>query len=245
MLERNKFLAGIFVALLSLNLFGSSAEAATDAEKEEARMWGGFRDKVSCTVEGSVTSNITTGEQVVVKEVVVPVYRYPFLFIWDDWYHWGRWHHHHHVYRHPRPPHPHIGRPPVHRPPRPHISRPPVHRPSRPHISKPVPRPPRPSISRPASRPNKPAIVKPAPRPGRQEHIGRPTAKPTRPAISRPSARPGGNRPVMRPAPKPRPQVKSAPRSRDEQMIFQERGPRGGGARHHGGRNGSRPPRRG
>ena len=90
MLERNKLLAGIFVALLSLNLFGSSAEAATDAEKEEARMWGGFRDKVSCTVTGSTAmTTTTTTEKVVVKEVVVPVYRYPFLFIWDDWYHWG------------------------------------------------------------------------------------------------------------------------------------------------------------
>lgn len=190
MLERKKLFAGLFVALLSLNLFGSRVEAATDAEKEEARMWGGFRDKVSCTIEGStVTMTETTTEKVVVQEVVVPVYRYPFLFIWDDWYHWGRWHHHHHhVYRHPRPP-------------RPHISRPPVHRPPRPHISKPAPRPPRPSISRPAPRPHKPAISKPAARPGA--------------------------------------------RSRGDEMIFQDRGPRGGGARHHGGgRPGGRPPRR-
>lgn len=215
MLERKKLLAGIFAAFLALNLCGSKVEAATAAEKEEARMWGGFRDKISCTVEGSAVVT----DKVVVKEVVVPVYTYPFLFIWDDWYHWGRWHHHHHHVWH-RPP----------RPPRPHISRPPVHRPPRPHIGKPAPRPPR------------PAIGKPAPRPGNPERIGRPAGKPPRPSISRPASRPGGNRPVMRPAPKPRPQVRSAPpRSRSDEMIFQNGGPRGGGARHHGG---GRPGRR-
>lgn len=197
MLERKKLVAGIFAALLALNLYGTKVEAATDAETEGARMWGGFRDKISCTVEGSVANTTTTTkETVIVKEV--PVYRYPFLFIWDDWYHWGRWHHHHHVWH--RPP----------RPPRPHISRPPVHRPPRPHVGKPIPRPPRPAISRPASRP-------------------------------------GGNRPVMRPASKPRPQMRSAPsRSRNEEMIFQNGGPRGGGARHHGGGrpSGARGPRR-
>ena len=56
MLERKKLLAGFFVALLSLNLCGSSAEAATYAEKEEARMWEGFRDRVSCTVDESVAA---------------------------------------------------------------------------------------------------------------------------------------------------------------------------------------------
>ena len=221
MLERKKFLAGLFVAFLSLNLFGSSVEASTAAEKEEARMWGGFRDKISCTVEGSVANTTTTTkETVIVKEV--PVYRYPFLFIWDDWYHWGRWHHHHHVWH--RPP----------RPPRPHIGRPPVHRPPRPHIGKPIPRPPRPGISRPAPKP-RPHISKPASRPGRPA-ISKPAGRPNRPAISRPDSRPGGNRPVMRPAPKPRPQMRSAPpRSRGDEMIFQNGGPRGGGARHHGG----------
>lgn len=183
MLGRKKLLAGFFVALLSLNLFGSSAEAATSAEKEEARMWGGFRDKVSCTVDASVAEKIiTTKETVIVKEV--PVYPYSFLFIWDDWYHW---HHHHYVWHRPaRPPRPHIGRPPVHRP--------------------------------------------------------------NRPAISRPSGRPGGNRPVIKQAPKPRPQVRSAPsRSRNDEMIFQNGGARGGGARHHGGGrpSGGRAPRRG
>lgn len=184
MLERKKLFAGIFAALLALNLYGTKVEAATDAETEEARMWGGFRDKISCTVEGSVASTTTTTkETVIVKEV--PVYRYPFLFIWDDWYHWGRWHHHHHHVWH-RPP----------RPPRPHISRPPVHRPPRPHIGKPIPRPPRPGISR--------------------------------------------------PAPKPRPQMRSAPpRSRNDEMIFQNGGPRGGGRHHGGGRpGGARGPRR-
>ncbi|MBO5167913.1 MAG: hypothetical protein J6B49_02310 [Phascolarctobacterium sp.] len=207
MLERKKLFAGIFAALLALNLYGTKVEAATEAETEEARMWGGFRDKISCTMEGSVANTTTTTkETVIVKEV--PVYRYPFLFIWDDWYHWGRWHHH--VWH--RPP----------RPPRPHISRPPVHRPPRPHIGKPIPRPPRPGISRPAPKP-RPHISKPAPRPGR-------------PAISRPASRPGGNRPVMRPASKPRPQMRSAPpRSRNDEMIFQNGGSRGGGARHHGG----------
>ena len=137
MLERKKLFAGIFAALLALNLYGAKVEAATDAETEEARMWGGFRDKISCTVEGSeANTTTTTKETVIIKEV--PVYRYPFLFIWDDWYHWGRWHHHHHVWH--RPP----------RPPRPHISRPPVHRPPRPHIGKPIPRP---GISRPAPKP--------------------------------------------------------------------------------------------
>ena len=210
MLERKKLFAGIFAALLALNLYGTKVEAATDAETEEARMWGGFRDKISCTVEGSVASTTTTTkETVIIKEV--PVYRYPFLFIWDDWYHWGRWHHHHHHVWH-RPP----------RPPRPHISRPPVHRPPRPHIGKPIPRPGRPTISKPAGRPN-------------------------RPAISRPASRPGGNRPVMRPASKPRPQMRSAPpRSRNDEMIFQNGGPRGGGVRHHGGGRpgGARGPRR-
>lgn len=210
MLERKKLFAGIFAALLALNLYGTKVEAATDAETEEARMWGGFRDKISCTVEGSVANTTTTTkETVIIKEV--PVYRYPFLFIWDDWYHWGRWHHHHHHVWH-RPP----------RPPRPHISKPPVHRPPRPHIGKPIPRPPRPGISKPAGRPN-------------------------RPAISRPASRPGGNRPVMRPASKPRPQMRSAPpRSRNEEMIFQNGGPRGGGTRHHGGGRpgGARGPRR-
>ena len=210
MLERKKLFAGIFAALLALNLYGTKVEAATDAETEEARMWGGFRDKISCTVEGSVASTTTTTkETVIVKEV--PVYRYPFLFIWDDWYHWGRWHHHHHHVWH-RPP----------RPPRPHISRPPVHRPPRPHIGKPIPRPGRPTISKPAGRPN-------------------------RPAISRPASRPGGNRPVMRPASKPRPQMRSTPsRSRNDEMIFQNGGPRGGGARHQGGGRpgGARGPRR-
>ena len=221
MLERKKLFAGIFAALLALNLYGTKVEAATDAETEEARMWGGFRDKISCTVEGGVANTTTTTkETVIVKEV--PVYRYPFLFIWDDWYHWGRWHHHHHHVWH-RPP----------RPPRPHISRPPVHRPPRPHIGKPIPRPPRPGISRPAPKP-RPHISKPAPRPGR-------------PAISRPASRPGGNRPVMRPASKPRPQMRSAPpRSRNDEMIFQNGGPRGGEVRHHGGGRpgGARGPRR-
>ena len=190
MLERKKLFAGIFAALLALNLYGTKVEAATDAETEEARMWGGFRDKISCTVEGSVANTTTTTkETVIIKEV--PVYRYPFLFIWDDWYHWGRWHHHHHHVCHRQP-----------RPPRPHISRPPVHRPPRPHIGKPIPRPPRPGISRPAPKP-RPRISKPAPRPGR---------------------------PVMRPAPKPRPQMRSAPpRSRNDEMIFQNGGPHGGG----------------
>lgn len=193
MLERKNLFAGIFAALLALNLYGTKVEAATDAETEEARMWGGFRDKISCTVEGSVANTTTTTkETVIIKEV--PVYRYPFLFIWDDWYHWGRWHHHHH-----------------------HV----WHRPPRPGISRPAPKP-RPQISKPAGRPN-------------------------RPAISRPASRPGGNRPVMRPAPKPRPQMRSAPpRSRNDEMIFQNGGPRGGGARHHGGGRpgGVRGPRR-
>jgi hypothetical protein len=50
----------------------------------------------------------------------------------------------------------------------------------------------------------------------------------------------------MRPASKPRPQMRSAPpRSRNDEMIFQNGGPRGG-ARHHGGRpSGGRGPRRG
>ena len=83
MLERKKLFAGIFAALLALNLYGTKVEAATDAETEEARMWGGFRDKISCTVEGSVANTTTTTkETVIIKEV--PVYRYPFLFIWDD-----------------------------------------------------------------------------------------------------------------------------------------------------------------
>lgn len=221
MFERKNLLAGFFVALLSLNLCGSSAEAATSAETEEARMWGGFRDRVTCTVDESVAAEYKVKETVVVNQVVVPVVRtYPFLFIWDDWYHW---HHHHHVWH--RPP----------RPPRPHISRPPVHRPPRPHIGKPIPRPPRPGISRPAPKPGRPTISKPA-------------GRPNRPAISRPASRPGGNRPVMRPASKPRPQMRSAPpRSRNDEMIFQNGGPRGGGARHHGGGrpSGGRPPRRG
>ena len=196
MFERKNLLAGFFVALLSLNLCGSSVEAATSAEKEEARMWEGFRDRVTCTVDESIAAEYKVKETVVVNQVVVPVVRtYPFLFIWDDWYHW---HHHHHVWhRPPRPPHPHISRPPVHRPPRP-------------HIGKPIPRPPRPGISRPASRP-------------------------------------GGNRPVMRPASKPRPQMRSAPpRSRNDEMIFQNGGSRGGGRHYGGGRpSGGRPPRRG
>ena len=221
MFERKNLLAGFFVALLSLNLCGSSAEAGTSAEKEEARMWGGFRDRVTCTVDESVAAEYKVKETVVVNQVVVPVVRtYPFLFIWDDWYHW---HHHHHVWH--RPP----------RPPRPHISRPPVHRHPRPHIGKPIPRPPRPGISRPAPKPGRPTISKPA-------------GRPNRPAISRPASRPGGNRPVLRPASKPRPQMRSAPpRSRNDEMIFQNGGPRGGGARHHGGGrpSGGRPPRRG
>ena len=50
----------------------------------------------------------------------------------------------------------------------------------------------------------------------------------------------------MRPAPAPRPQVKSAPRSRGDEMIWQDRGSRGGGRHHGGGRpSGGRPPRRG
>ena len=166
MLERKKLFAGIFAALLALNLYGTKVEAATDAETEEARMWGGFRDKISCTVEGSVANTTTTTkETVIVKEV--PVYRYPFLFIWDDWYHWGRWHHHHHHVWH-RPP----------RPPRPHISRPPVHRPPRPHIGKPIPRPGRPVISKPAGRPNRPAISRPASRQGGNRPVMRPAPKP-------------------------------------------------------------------
>ena len=220
MFERKNLLAGFFVALLSLNLCGSSVEAATSAEKEEARMWEGFRDRVTCTVDESVAAEYKVKETVVVNQVVVPVVRtYPFLFIWDDWYHW---HHHHHVWH----------RHPVYRP---HISRPPVHRPPRPHVVKPAPRP------------HKPAIMKPAPRPGRPA-IGKPSARPNRPAISRPAPRPGGNRSVMRPASKPRPQMRSAPpRSRNDEMIFQNGGPRGGGARHHGGGrpSGGRPPRRG
>ena len=166
MLERKKLFAGIFAALLALNLYGTKVEAATDAETEEARMWGGFRDKISCTVEGSVASTTTTTkETVIVKEV--PVYRYPFLFIWDDWYHWGRWHHHHHHVWH-RPP----------RPPRPHISRPPVHRPPRPHISKPAGRPNRTAISRPASRPggNRP-VMRPAPKPRPQMRSAPPRSR--------------------------------------------------------------------
>lgn len=188
MFERKNLLAGFFVALLSLNLCGSSAEAGTSAEKEEARMWEGFRDRVTCTVDESVAAEYKVKETVVVNQVVVPVLRtYPFLFIWDDWYHW---HHHHHVWH----------RPPRHH--RPHISRPPVHRPPRPHVVKPAPRP------------HKPAIKKPAPRPGR-------------------------------PAPAPRPQVKSAPRSRGDEMVWQDRGPRGGGRQHGGARPGGRAPRRG
>jgi len=165
MLERKKLFAGIFAALLALNLYGTKVEAATDAETEEARMWGGFRDKVSCTMEGSVVNTTTTTkETVIIKEV--PVYRYPFLFIWDDWYHWGRWHHHHHVWH--RPP----------RPPRPHIGRPPVHRPSRPAIVRPAPRPGRPAISKPAGRPNRPAVSRPASRPGGNRPVMRPAPKP-------------------------------------------------------------------
>jgi len=168
MLERKKLFAGIFAALLALNLYGTKVEAATDAETEEARMWGGFRDKISCTVEGSVANTTTTTkETVIIKEV--PMYRYPFLFIWDDWYHWGRWHHHHHHVWH-RPP----------RPPRPHISRPPVHRPPRPHVGKPIPRPPRPGISR-------PAISRPASRPGGNRPVMRPASKPRPQMRSAPS----------------------------------------------------------
>jgi len=175
MLERKKLFAGIFAALLALNLYGTKVEAATDAETEEARMWGGFRDKISCTVEGSVVNTTTTTkETIIIKEV--PVYRYPFLFIWDDWYHWGRWHHHHHHVWH-RPP----------RPPRPHISRPPVHRPPRPHIGKPIPRQPRPGISRPAGRPNRPAISRSASRPGGNRPIMRPAPKPRPQMRSAPS----------------------------------------------------------
>lgn len=173
MLERKKLFAGIFAALLALNLYGTKVEAATEAETEEARMWGGFRDKISCTVEGSVANTTTTTkETVIVKEV--PVYRYPFLFIWDDWYHWGRWHHHHVWHRPPRPP-------------RPHISRPPVHRPPRPHIGKPIPRPPRPGISRPAGRPNRTAISRPASRPGGNRPVMRPAPKPRPQMRSAPS----------------------------------------------------------
>lgn len=237
MLERKKFLVGFFVALLSINLWGNEAEAVTLAEKEEARMWGGFRDKITCTVEGSVPG---TTEKVVVKEVVVPVYRYPFLFIWDNWYHWGRWHHHHHhhVYRgHHRPPRHHVGRP-SHRPPRPAIVKP-GHRPHRPSIGRPAPRPSRPAIVKPGHRPHKPTIGRPASRPNRPV-ISKPSHRPGRPAISRPGGRPGGNRPVMRPAPKSRPRVKAAPPARGDQMIFQERGHRGGGGRHHGGGRPSR-----
>ena len=175
MLERKNLFAGIFAALLALNLYGTKVEAATDAETEEARMWGGFRDKISCTVEGSVVNTTTTTkETIIIKEV--PVYRYPFLFIWDDWYHWGRWHHHHHHVWH-RPP----------RPPRPHISRPPVHRPPRPHIGKPIPRQPRPGISRPAGRPNRPAISRSASRPGGNRPIMRPAPKPRPQMRSAPS----------------------------------------------------------
>ena len=151
MFERKNLLAGFFVALLSLNLCGSSAEAGTSVEKEEARMWEGFRDRVICTVDESVAAEYKVKETVVVNQVVVPVVRtYPFLFIWDDWYHW---HHHHQVWH----------RPPRHH--RPHISRPPVHRPPRPHVVKP------------ATRPHKPAIMKPAPRPGRPAPAPRPQVK--------------------------------------------------------------------
>ena len=219
MLERKKLLAGFFVALLSLNLCGSSAEAATSAEKEEARMWEGFRDRVTCTVDESVAAEYKVKETVVVNQVVVPVVgTYPFLFIWDDWYHW---HHHHHVWHRPLAPRPHIGRPPGHRPPRP-------------HVVKPVPRS------------HKPAIIKPAPRPGRPA-ISKPSARPNRPVISKPVPRNGSNRPIMRPAPSTRPQVKSAPpRSRNDEMIWQDRVPRGGGRHHAAGRpSGARPPRRG
>ncbi len=218
MLERKKLLAGFFVALLSLNLCGSSAEAATSAEQEEARMWEGFRDRVTCTVDESVAAEYKVKETVVVNQVVVPVVgTYPFLFIWDDWYHW---HHHHHVWH----------RHPVYRP---HIGRPPVHRPPRPHVVKPAPKP------------HKPAIIKPAPRPGRPA-ISKPSARPNRPAVSRPASGNRGNRPVMRPAPTPRPQVKSAPsRSRGDEMIWQDRAPRGGGRQHGGARPGGRAPRRG
>jgi hypothetical protein len=87
--------------------------------------------------------------------------------------------------------------------------------------------------------------MKPAPRPGRPA-IGKPSARPNRPEISRPAPRPGGNRPVMRLASVPRPQVKSAPRSRDDEMIWQDRRSRGGGRHHGGGRpSGGRSPRRG
>ena len=219
MLERKKLLAGFFVALLSLNLCGSSAEAATSAEKEEARMWEGFRDRVTCTVDESVAAEYKVKETVVVNQVVVPVVgTYPFLFIWDDWYHW---HHHHHVWHRPPAPRPHIGRPLVHRPPRP-------------HVVKPVPRS------------HKLAIIKPAPRPGRPA-ISKPSARPNRPVISKPVPRNDGNRPAMRPAPSKRPQVKSAPpRSRNDEMIWQDRAPRREGRHHVGGRpSGGRPPRRG
>ena len=217
MLKRKKLLAGFFVVLLSLNLCGSRAEAATSAEKEEARMWEGFRDRVTCTVDESVAAEYKVKETVVVNQVVVPVVgTYPFLFIWDDWYHW---HHHHHIWYRPPVPRPHIGRPPVHR--------------HRPHVVKPAPIP------------HKPAIIKSAPRPGRPA-ISKPSARPNRPVISKPVPRNGGNRPVMRPAPQSRPQVKSAPlRSRNDEMIWQDRAPRGGG-RHHGGvRPSGRAPRRG
>ena len=63
MLERKKLFAGIFAALLALNLYGTKVEAATDAETEGARMWGGFRDKISCTVEGSVANTTTTTKE--------------------------------------------------------------------------------------------------------------------------------------------------------------------------------------
>ena len=206
MLECKKLLTGFFVALLALNLCGSSAEAATSAEKEEARMWEGFRDRVSCTVDESVAAEYKVKETIVVNQVVVPaVSTYPFLFIWDDWYHW---HHHNHIWHRPPAPRPHIGRPPIHKHPRP-------------HVVKPVPRPSRPAVSKPSARPNRPVISKPAPKSG-------------------------GNRPVMRPAPTPRPQVKSAPpRSRNDEMIWQNGGARGGGRHHGGARPSGRPPRRG
>lgn len=194
MLERKQVFVGILTALLALNLYSGNAQSATATEKEEARMWGGFRDKLSCTVDGS---SVAANEKVVVREVIVPVYERPFIFIWDDWYHWSRWHHHPRIWH----------RPPA--PPRPAIGRPPMHRPPRPHIAKPAPRPPRPAIGKPALKQGRPSVVKP-------------------------------NRSEMRPAPKARPSVRSAPRSRDDQMIFQNREPRGGGSRHHGGR----PPRR-
>ena len=218
MLERKNLLAGFFVALLSLNLCGSSAEAATSAEKEEARMWEGFRDRVTCTIDESVAAEYKVKETVVVNQVVVPVVgTYPFLFIWDDWYHW---HHHHHIWHRPPAPRPHIGRPPVHRP-------------SRPHVVNPVPRP------------HKPAIMKPAPRPGRPV-ISKPSARSNRPVISKPVPRNSSNRPVMRPAPSPRPQVKSAPtRSRGDEMIWQNGGARSGGRHYGGARPSGRPPRRG